>query len=80
MTDRSILEAALVGLHHQLVQIEDKISELRRRIRAAVKKGPPLLPSLSASPKRRRMSAAARKRIGDATRKRWAEYRKMQQK
>src|SRR5258708_4421266 len=71
MTERSIFEAALVGLQHQLGQIEDKISELRRRIRVAVKKAPPLLPSLSGPRKRRRMSAAARKRIGDTTRKRW---------
>lgn len=31
---------------------------------------------ITAAPKKRKMSAAARKRIGDATRKRWAAQKK----
>ena len=70
--DHSILEAALIGLQHQLRQIESKIAEIRGKIG---KKGiPSLLPSLQR--KQRTLSAAARKRISEATKKRWAEYRK----
>ena len=71
MTDAEVMAAALFGFEHQHSEIERKIAELRRQLggRAApVQK--------KQAPKKRTMSAAARQRIGEATRKRWAEFRK----
>src|SRR5712692_8763419 len=61
----SRLEPALFGFEHQRSQIEEKMAELRRRIggRAATVK--------ALATKKRTMSAAARRRIGAAQRKRW---------
>src|SRR6476646_462272 len=76
ITDHEILEAALSGLQSQLQQINEKMGSIRSRLGI---RGP-RLPVVStdgaqAIPKKRTMSAAARKRIGEATRKRWAAFR-----
>ncbi len=69
----AIINAAIAGFEQQQVRIDAQIADLRAMLDGdrtelaatlAVSKG-----------KRRKMSAAARKRIGDATRKRWAESR-----
>ena len=70
--DNSILEAALVGLEQQRSQIDAKISEIRRRLRTG---GGKRAEGTAAARPRRVLSPAARKRIADATRKRWAAYR-----
>jgi hypothetical protein len=74
--DKSILEAALIGLEQQKSEIEAKTAEIRRRLRGlgstASVKAEPAAPAARA---KRVLSPAARKRIADATRKRWAAYR-----
>ena len=75
--DRSLLEAALIGLQLQQEQIEKKITELRRQVT-----GRDGNREAGSTPirSRRKMGAAARKRIGAAQRKRWAAFRKKQAK
>jgi hypothetical protein len=74
--DHAILEAALVGLQHQKSEIDTKVAEIRRMLRSQPADGTASSSTVRpVAPKRRRMSAAARKRIGEATRKRWAAYR-----
>src|SRR5262245_58533867 len=72
--DNSILEAALIGLEQQKSTIDAKMAEIRRRLRtgggAAKSEAAP-----AAGRKKRVLSPAARKRIADATKKRWALYR-----
>src|SRR6516165_7723421 len=63
--DKSILEAALIGLEQQKSEIEAKVAEIRRRLR-----GLGSVASVASE-----AAAPARKRIADATRKRWAAYR-----
>ena len=69
-----ILTAAIEGFEQQKLRIDAQIAELRQMVTgtptdaAATPDGP--------KGKRRKMSAAARKRIGDAQRKRWAESKK----
>ena|ERR1039458_253583 len=69
-----ILTAAIAGFEQQKLRIDAQIAELRtmlpggRTEPAATPEGP--------KGKRRKLSAAARKRIGDAQRKRWAESKK----
>jgi hypothetical protein len=67
--DRSILEAALVGLGHTLGEVTAKISEIKR-----------MLGRDGAHPQRTRkpLSAAARGRIAAAQRKRWAASKRQQ--
>jgi hypothetical protein len=84
MNESNILAAALDGLVAQ----RDKLDEQIRQIRGLLGKKSPGRPAKSAAgtaamsddkPKRRRkMSAAARKRIAEAQKKRWSEYRKQQ--
>ena len=79
MTDAELMAAALIGLERQRAEIGEKMAELRQRLdggtgqaarkSAEVDSGP-------ATPKKRTMSAAARKRIAAAQRKRWAEIKK----
>jgi hypothetical protein len=69
-----IIAAAIAGFEAQKTQIDAKIADLR----AALTGGPAETGATPAPAvhKRRKMSAAARKRIGDAQRKRWAESKK----
>ena len=72
--DTPILEAALMGLQHQYSTITVKMSEIRKQL--GIRGGRPASgETQSPQRKRSRMSAAARKRIADATKKRWAAYR-----
>ena len=69
-----IITAAVEGFEQQKLRIDAQIAELRQMLT-----GTPT--ATAAAPevpkgKRRKMSAAARKRIGDAQRKRWAESKK----
>jgi hypothetical protein len=66
-----ILTAAIDGFEAQKTRIDAQIAALRALLdgRGAV----PVTTAQPLTPKRRKMSAAARKRIGDAQRKRWAE-------
>ena len=68
-----IITAAVEGFEQQKLRIDAQIAELR-----AMLTGTPTEPATPESPKgkRRKMSAAARKRMGDAQRKRWAASKK----
>jgi hypothetical protein len=75
MRDSSLLAAALEGLELQKRRIDDQIQEVRLLLgKGAGQRGRPP----GSGPKRGpgRMSAAARKRIAAAQKRRWAEYRK----
>lgn len=69
--DPALLEAALVGYQSRLTQINQAISEIRRRL--SQKDETAETPVKRA---RRKMSRAARKRIAAAQKKRWADYKK----
>jgi hypothetical protein len=75
VSDNSILEAALIGLQHQHSELTQKIAEIHRRLGIRAPRTTSTSASPVAAPRKGRMSAAARKRIGEATRKRWAAYR-----
>jgi len=65
-----IINAAVEGFEQQKLRIDAQIAELRQMLTGT----PTATAATPEGPKgRRRMSAAARKRIGDAQRKRWAE-------
>jgi hypothetical protein len=65
-----IITAAVEGFEQQKLRIDAQIAELRQMLTGSHT-------ATAATPEvpkgKRRMSAAARKRIGDAQRKRWAE-------
>lgn len=75
--DHEILRLSLIGLGQQLANTNAAISDIRARLHI---RGPRLLVASTdgtqPTPKRRKMSAAARKRIAEATRKRWIAFRK----
>ena len=77
MLDRSTLEAALVGLEYQRQQITEKMNAIRGELggRPGAKASSGAVPSATAiAPKKRHMSAAARKRIAEAQKARWAAF------
>jgi hypothetical protein len=66
-----IVNAAIVGFEQQKLHIDAQIAELRAMLSGGATQ--PTAAKLEPTKgKRRKMSAAARKRIGDAQRKRWA--------
>src|ERR1017187_1575186 len=69
--DRALLDAALVGYQHQLDQLDAKMADIRRQLGEAT-----LDPEPASGParKKRVMSAAARRKIATAQRKRWAVF------
>src|ERR1035437_8034641 len=69
-----IINAAVEGFEQQKLRIDVQIAELRQMLTGT----PTATAAAPEAPKgkRRKMSAAARKRIGDAQRKRWAESKK----
>lgn len=72
LRDPDFFKAALAGYEHERTVIVEKIAEVRRQL------GGPAPSTNGIKPGRREMSAAARKRIADAQRKRWAAFRKEQ--
>lgn len=74
ITDPSFLQAALEGLELQRQRIEDQIRDVRALLGKSPLSG--RKQELEPSPHKRQLSAAARKRIAAAQKKRWAEYRK----
>jgi len=72
--DRALLEAALIGLGLKLAEVENAIVNLKRRMKGGVK-GPLILPSLAAQPRKRRFSATTRKKMAAARTKWWAARR-----
>jgi hypothetical protein len=62
-------------LHKILASIDDEIARLKQ-VRALLSSYGAKKTSTPVVPKKRKMSAAARKRIGDAQRKRWAAKKK----
>jgi hypothetical protein len=67
---------ALVGYEIEKKRIEGKISEIRAKLGRGRVTAKADAAADSGKPKRRKLSAAARKRIAVAQRKRWAEHRK----
>jgi hypothetical protein len=68
--DAQLLQAALVGYEHQRSIVEERTAELRRELAGAP------AGSAEGNTPRRGMSAAGRRRIAAAQRKRWAELKK----
>jgi hypothetical protein len=68
--DRALLDAALVGYQHQFDQLDAKMADIRRELGATPEHEPVAAPVQ----KKRVMSAAARRKIAAAQRKRWAVF------
>ncbi len=69
--DRAMLEMALIGYRHEREKIDTTIRELKDRLKGNQ------AGTAKATGGKRVMSAAARKRIAAAQKKRWAERRKL---
>lgn len=76
--DPSLLSAALEGLELQKQRIEEQIAQVRAMLGGRKPKtaAAAAVEGVAERPARRRLSAAARKRIAMAQKRRWAEYRK----
>ncbi len=71
-----LLAAALEGLQLQKQRIEEQIQQVRLLLgKSSGKRGRPSV-SMNKKTGAGRLSAAARKRIAAAQKRRWAEYRK----
>jgi hypothetical protein len=68
-----IINAAILGFEQEKVRIDAQIADLRSMLDGD--RAEPAATLAMPEGKRRKMTATARKRIGDATRKRWAESR-----
>jgi hypothetical protein len=70
--DNEILAAAIEGFEAQKKHIDTQIAEIRQKLGGGAE------PAATPQPgrKRRKMSAAGRKRIAEAQRKRWAASKK----
>jgi hypothetical protein len=75
--DQALLEAALIGYQHQADQLAEKIADIRRQLGAKPAAKAAKAPAVPG--KKRKMSAAARKRIAVAQKKRWAEYHRLRE-
>lgn len=71
--DPALLQAALEGLEHRLAEVSEKIAAVKKLLRSGGST-PAAAPRPHRKP-RRKMSAGARKRISEAQRKRWADFR-----
>src|SRR5215471_362972 len=73
LVDDNVLRMALIGYEQEKIKIEAAIANVRAQLGDG---NLVLTVSEDAAPRRRRMSAVARLRIGAATRRRWQAYRK----
>ena len=78
--DHSLLTAALEGLELQKQRIEEQIRSVRSLLGKSGGRRGQADGSLIRKPGPGRLSAAARRRIGAAQKRRWAEYRKSARK
>jgi len=69
-TDGTLLEGAVVGYRAELERVAVAIAAIQRRFG-----GQAVIMSAIGPVPKRKMCAAARKRIPEAQKKRWAEYR-----
>lgn len=79
--DIATLQAALIGYQAKHDEITAKMAEIRKRIPGAKHGGDEPFPLGNNDPlprKKRKMSAAGRKAISVATKRRWAEFHKKQ--
>ena len=72
--DHNILAAAIEGFEAQKKHIDTQIAEIRQKLGGG--SAEPAAATPEPGRKRRKMSAAGRKRIAEAQRKRWAEAKK----
>ena len=75
-TDDTTLQMALVGYEIEKERIEKKILEIQSQLGTGKAGSGGGAAKNEAAPKKRVLSAGARKRIAAAQRKRWAEHRK----
>lgn len=68
-----LLQAALIGLQYQASEIDRKMAEIRTLIDGGRSSS---APAIAKPAKKRTLSAAARRRIAEAQRKRWAAFHK----
>lgn len=76
IADTSFYAAALEGLELQKKRIEGQIAQVRALLGKKKSASLPVAGLEEKPVKKRRLSAAARKRIALAQKRRWAEYRK----
>src|SRR5580704_3275203 len=74
--DNEILAAAIEGFEAQKARLDARIAEIRQKLSGGASEAPASSAAPASGRKRRKMSAAARKRIADAQKKRWAAVRK----
>ena len=84
MSDRRrLLELALKGLEAERTQIDGEIAQIKRELnpRSGPDKGSDSAHTMTSTPKKKRtMSAAARKKISEAMKRRYAEKAKAAKK
>jgi hypothetical protein len=71
-----LLKAALEGLQAQKTRIDEQISQVQAMLGKRRGRPPAAAPAAEKPVRKRRLSAAARKHIAAAQKRRWAEYRK----
>ena len=79
--DRGTLEAALAGYQQQLNNIQEKMTDIRRKLGQAgggSSSAKSSSPRKAAAPRKHRMSEEGRARIAAAQRARWAKQKKAQ--
>jgi hypothetical protein len=74
LEENAFLAAALEGLELQKARIEAQIAEVRSMLGGKKSKTPDAAVAVAPA-KRRKLSPAARKRIGIAQKRRWAKFR-----
>ena len=74
--DLATLQMALIGYQLEKTKIEDKIQELQARLRGKTPASPAAAGAKKAAGVKRVLSPAARRRIANAQKKRWAEHRR----
>jgi hypothetical protein len=84
MPDKNrLLELALKGLEAERAKLDDEISQIRSQLglgRPSAVHDSGSTVDLSSGRKKRRMSAAARKKISESMKRRYAEMRKVMKK
>ena len=77
--DTSLLEAALVGYQQRLNDIEQAMADIRSKLKRKGMTSRGTFPAIKQQRRKKRvLSPEARKRIGAAQKKRWAEYKRKQ--
>ena len=78
--ERDLLEAAIIGYQTKIAELQQRITEIRMRLDGHSSAANSAIHTQPAKPPKRTMTAAAKRKLSLAAKRRWAQLRRQHPK